>query len=96
MFTVEEAFQITGRGTVVSINGTTNRGVGKSHTAEITRPDGTVFKATCYKEWLLRRHLVAEEREGYLLMNVEKVEVPIGSKIKFNEGRQSNNFSEPT
>ena len=85
MFTVEDTFQITGRGTVVLINGTTSIGVGKSHSVEVMCPDGTVFTATCYKEWLLRRQPVVDEREGYLLINIEKSQIPIGSKIKFNE-----------
>lgn len=84
-FTVEESFQITDRGLVIVVNGQTELEVGKEHSARITRPDGTIINAACYKEWLLRHQPVINEREGFLLVGVKKEQVPIGSKVEFNE-----------
>lgn len=80
---VEETFTITGRGLVAILGGETELGVGKPHKVKIVTPEGKELEAEAYKEWLLRREPKPIESEGFLLMNLSKKEVPIGSFVTF-------------
>ena len=80
---VEDTFTITGRGLVVLLNGQTDLGVGTPHKMEVVTPDGDVFRTEGYKEWILNRKQEPVEKEGFLLMNLSKKEVPVGSHVTF-------------
>lgn len=80
---VEETFNITGSGLVAVLSGETELGVGKPHKVKIVTPEGKEFETEAYKEWLLRREPKPMENEGFLLMNLSKEEVPIGSVVTF-------------
>ena len=80
---VEETFTITGRGIVALLNGETDLGVGKPYKVEILTPEGKMLKTEAFKEWLLRKNPEPIEKEGFLLMNLSKKDVPIGSVVTF-------------
>ncbi len=78
---VLESFAITGRGTVVALDGVSDLPVGRKLSAKVERPDGSVIEAAAYKEWLLRRAAPPSETEAFLLLSVEKADVPEGSIV---------------
>jgi hypothetical protein len=82
---ITATFQITGRGVAAVIDETIDMGVGKELLAKITRPDGTVLEATAYQEWLLRRDPTPLEKTAFLLVGLEKSQVPIGSFIEVSK-----------
>lgn len=84
-FTVKETFQISGRGTVIVLDGATDLSIGHEYVVEVTRPDGATLKAKCFKEWLLRKTTPPDESEAFLVNNISKEQVPIGSKVAFSE-----------
>ncbi len=79
---VADTFQITGRGLVVAVEGTTELPVAKKLAAIVRRPDGTTIEAEAFKEWLLRRTPEPIEREAFLLPGLCKDDIPIGSEIE--------------
>ena len=83
LFTIEEAFNISGRGVAVVLSGVTDLGIGKEYKAKLFNLDAETLEVTAWKEWLLRRNPVIEEKEAFLLVGVKKEEVPIGTTIKF-------------
>jgi hypothetical protein len=83
-YKVVETFEITDRGVVVVIDETVDLGVGKKLAATIRRPDGSTFEAVAMQEWLLRRRLTPVEHLAFLLADIPKVDVPLGSTIEFS------------
>jgi hypothetical protein len=59
--------------------------VGKELVAQIQRPDGSVFTAAAWKEWLLRRNLNPIEDEAFVLAGVDKADVPEGSTVEISQ-----------
>jgi hypothetical protein len=82
-YEIIEIFEITGRGAVAVIDGTTERSAGKPHRVEVLTPGGTTFAAEAHKEYLLRREPTPVEREAYLLKGLHRGDVPSGSRIRF-------------
>jgi hypothetical protein len=80
-FRIVDRFEITGRGTVVVIDAITDLPVGKTLRAAIIRPDLSMLRAEAFKEWVLRREPTPIENEAYLLLGIEKSDVPDGSFI---------------
>jgi hypothetical protein len=78
---VLESFTITDRGTVVALDGVSDLPVGRKLRASVERPDGSVIETTAYKEWLLRRSAPSSETGAFLLLSVEKTDVPQGSLV---------------
>lgn len=82
MLRVLQAFSITGRGTAVALNGTTDLPVGHELRAIVHCPDGSKFEAVAYKEWLLGHSSERLETEAFLLMGINKADVPEGAQIE--------------
>ena len=76
MFRVLACFQITGRGTLVVLDGVSDPPVGRALTARVTRPDGSCLDAVAYKGWPPRSGAKPVESEHVLLRSVEKADVP--------------------
>lgn len=76
-----ERFSITRRGTVVVLDGVIDLPIGRPLSARVTRPDGSHLDAVAFKEWLLRSGPTPIENEAFLLMSVDKVDVPEGSLV---------------
>lgn len=81
MFRVLARFQITGRGTVVVLDGVTDPPVGRPLTARVTRPDGSCLDAVAYKGWPPRSSAEPVESEHVLLRSVEKADIPEGGLV---------------
>ena len=83
---VEETFMISGRGLVVVLDGQTELGVGVPHDVEILTPTGQSHRTKAHKEWLLSgRPSPSSEKEAFLLLNLDKDDVPLGSVVRFGE-----------
>ena len=82
-YKVVDTFVIEGRGLVVIIDGLTELNVGNPHKVEVQTKTGETFTSESYKEWLCIRHPKPIEKEAYLLKDLQKEQVPIGSKITF-------------
>ena len=87
-FKITETFEITGRGVVVVIAETVDLGVGKKLAATITKSDGSSFPAVAMQEWLLQREPAPVEHAAFLLAGVNKLDVPLGSTVEFNQATQ--------
>ncbi len=83
VYSIEEVFQITGRGIVAVLSTKTHVTGGKALEVSITRPDGSNFSCQAFKEILLRRSLPPLENEAFLLKDVVKSDVPVGSTLCF-------------
>lgn len=83
--TIINTFQIADRGTVIVLAGEIGLRVGHEYSAEVTKPDGSILTAPCFKEWLLRKAVPLDECEAFLLTNISKDQVPIGSTVRFDE-----------
>ena len=85
-YSVIEAFEIQGKGTVVVLDNSeaTNNPIGNPLAVTICAVGSKEFEAVAYKEWLLRRAPKQNEMEAYLLKNVSKAVVPIGTTVIFN------------
>ena len=78
---------ISGRGLVVVLDGQTELGVGVPHDVEVLTPSGRSHCVKAYKEWLLkRRPSPPSEKEAFLLVDLDKDDVPVGSVVRFEEG----------
>ena len=77
-----EAFEITGRGTVVVVPEATDLPVGKVLRATVTSPDGSQLQADAYKEWLLRKTPAPLEHEAYLLRGVPISSISPGAEVE--------------
>ncbi len=86
MLRIIERFQITGRGTVVVIDGRTELPVMHPLQASVTRSDGSVETFRAWKEWLLRRASPPLEDEAFLLVGADVERILIGSLIELREG----------
>lgn len=82
-YTVEETFEITGRGLVVILDRSTRASVGRPHAVRVITPSGRVFDTKAYKEWLLRRQPVVDEKEAFWLEGLHKSDVPRASELVF-------------
>lgn len=82
-FNIEETFQISSRGTVVTIREATDFPVGMALHATIFSPDGSQSTVQAFKEYLLRHNPHAVEKEAYLLQGIEKDQIREGSRIEF-------------
>jgi len=49
-FTIEEVFNISGRGVAVVLNEETKLNVGTEYSVELSKPDGTNIKVSAFKE----------------------------------------------
>ena len=78
---VLESFAISGRGTAVVLDGTSDLPVDRKLSAKVERPDGSVIEAMTYKQFVLRRAPLPSETEVFLLLSVEKTDVPDGSIV---------------
>ena len=83
LFTIEEAFNISSRGLAVILNRITDLEIRKEYKAKLFKSDDMELEVTAWKEFLLRRNPIPEEKEAFLLVGMKKEEVPIGTKIKF-------------
>lgn len=81
-FTVEDTFNITGRGLVAVGAGRPDLPVGCPLPAEIRTPDGRVLHTRSYREFLTIRIPQPVERDAFLLVGMAKEDVPIGSTIR--------------
>ena len=81
MSSVSARCRITGRGTVVVLDGVTDPPVGRPSTARVTRPDGSCLDAVAYKGWPPRSGAKPVESEHVLLRSVEKADIPEGGLV---------------
>lgn len=82
-FLVAEVFEVTGRGAVVAIDESTDLNVGKPHPVSIITPSGEQLKTQAYKDFMLRKDTMAEEKEAYTLAGLHKQDIPKGSVLRF-------------
>ena len=83
-YLIEEAFNITGRGVAVILDGITNLDVGKEYRARLYLQDASTIEATAFKEWILRRNIEPLEKEAFMLSGIKKEDIPSGTKIKLS------------
>ena len=81
-YIVVETFCISGRGAVVVLNECTELPFRRALRATVFLADGTKFEARASKELMLRRIPVPSEVEAFVLRDVEKGSVPIGSLVE--------------
>ena len=82
--TVEDTFNVTGRGLVAVGQGEVYDVLpGSPWRVEIRTPGGDVLERLAYKEWLLVRTQPVMEREAFVLRDTKKEEVPVGSVLTF-------------
>jgi hypothetical protein len=67
---------------MVVVAGTSDLPVSRKLIARLHRPDGSSTEVVAYKDWLLRRTPTVHEVEGFLLVGVEKIDIPDGSSIE--------------
>jgi len=80
-----ERFSIDGRGTAVVVDGFADLPVSRPLSAVLRKPDGSQMTVVAHKEWLLRRSAPVDEREAFLLLGVEKSDLPEGTLIQITE-----------
>lgn len=80
-----ERFSIDGRGTAVVVDGFADLPLSRPLSAILRRPDGSQMTVVAHKEWLLRRSTPVNEREAFLLLSVEKSDLPEGALIQITE-----------
>ena len=85
-FKILETFHITDRGLVVVLDGFTGLAIGVAHPTRITTPSGASHSSEAYNEWLLRRTPEPVENEAFILEELAKDDVPIGSVVEFGGG----------
>jgi hypothetical protein len=66
---------------MVVVDGKTDLPVTEKLIATVYRPDGSITEVGAYKDWLLRRTPVVAELEAFLLIGLEKVDIPEGSTV---------------
>ena len=81
-FTVEDTFNITGRGLAAVGGGRSDLPVGCLLRTEIRTPDGRVLHAQSYREFLTIRIPQPRERDAFLLVGMAREEVPVGSTVR--------------
>jgi len=81
---IEEAFNITGRGVAVILDGITDLDIGKEYRAGLYFQDGSTIETTAFKEWLLRRNIEPIEKEAFMLSGIKKEDIPSGTRIKLS------------
>ena len=81
MFKVVDVFAITGRGTVVAVEGA-ERLPRKPLKARLSRPDGSLIEAVAYQERFQQRATVPHDHQAFLLAGVEASNVAIGDLIE--------------
>jgi hypothetical protein len=79
---IEECFELTDRGTVVAVAEATGLPVNQPLRATVIRPDGSRLQAEARKEWLMRLNIRTSAAEAFLLMDIEKSDVPKGSVVE--------------
>jgi hypothetical protein len=84
-YQIVEVFEVQQRGAVAVVREHTTIPAGKALRATLVRPDGSRLVATASKEFLLRRHLLPQESEAFLLRAVPVSQVPEGSWIELEE-----------
>lgn len=86
--TVEEAFDITGRGVAVAFRGSSaGLPFGVPIPARILKPDGTTAQAKAFVEMMLLRAPQTHERADLLLMGLSKRDAPPGSIVELGDPR---------
>ncbi|MFS8049889.1 hypothetical protein [Rhizobium sp. BR 314] len=80
---IKEVFSVQSRsGTMVVVAGASNLPVSRKLTAILRRPDGSSTETVAYKDWLPRRTPAVHEVEGFLLVGLEKSDIPDGSSVE--------------
>jgi hypothetical protein len=84
--TVEEAFDITGRGVAIAFRGSTaNLPVGVAIPARVLHRDGTSTEASAFVELILRRDPTPHELAALLLNGLSKKDVTPGCTVELYE-----------
>lgn len=83
-FLVDETFHIEGRGEVVLFSDRAGLPAGYALHARIRLPDGSMFEAQAFREFLRRTEPHVHEREAFLLKGLARDSVPVGSSIEFD------------
>ncbi|MBB4006977.1 hypothetical protein [Allorhizobium taibaishanense] len=80
---IKDVFSVESRpGTMVLVAGISDLPVSRKLTAIVRRPDGSTTETVAYKDWLLRRTPAVHEVEGFLLVGLEKSDIPDGSSVE--------------
>jgi hypothetical protein len=66
---------------MVVVAGTTELPVNTRLIATVHRPDGSSAKVVAYKDRLLRRTPIMGGVEGFLLVGLERIDIPEGSSL---------------
>jgi hypothetical protein len=77
-----ETFQIKGHGLLVIVDQPTDFPY-KKLAAKITRPDGKIVFTQAFQELPLRTDPSAPKNDAFLIIELSKNDVPIGSDIEF-------------
>jgi hypothetical protein len=81
-FTVEEAFQISGRGTAIVTNTSLSELVpGRRYSLQYHRPDGTTASAEATVEVILRRIPIVTEKFAMVVLTGSKGDFPPGTQV---------------
>ncbi len=83
MLKILDVFAITGRGTVVALDGKTDLSVAQFK-ARFQNTGGDWVEVVAHREWLLRRQPATREDEAFLLVGVEKSDVLVGSLVEIS------------
>lgn len=67
---------------MVVVAGNSDLPVSRKLIATLHRPDGSSTEAVAYKERFRRRTPTVHEVEGFLLVGLEKIDIPAGSSIE--------------
>ncbi|TCA20964.1 hypothetical protein [Rhizobium leguminosarum] len=80
---IEGVFSIQSRpGTMVVVAGNSDLPVSRQLIATLHLPDGSSMETVAYKDWLRHRTPTVHEAEGFLLVGLEKSDIPDGSSIE--------------
>lgn len=82
---IEEQFQITGRGLVVVVSVNTELPTGRAVRATLHLPDGSTRICEAFKEWILRRNAEPLEKEGFFLPGLTRFDVPTGTLVELED-----------
>lgn len=79
-------FEIKGRGVIVCLETIVPYGIGEPHPVQVLVDAQTTHNTTAYKEWLNHK-LPAKplKNDCFLLDNITKAQVPVGSILEFLE-----------
>lgn len=90
LFRVEETFDITGRGLVLTTNIPEKTALPKSAMISLVRPNGSILEAEALFGIPFISFSNVEDRKNYIpayecmLQNISKEEIPIGTEVWLN------------